>query len=112
LAENIEIGELDGTGRPIKKSFLETIDWAKNNRDIKVFSIKINGNYNAQIGELLETALLNKPRTIYQTERSKSFVLKNIKCSLCGMEAELFPNVLSGVGINIANVDKKSSFQE
>lgn len=105
-ASNIEIGELNESGESSKKSFAETITWAKNNRDVKVFSIKINGNYNADVGELHETALLNKPRTIYQTERSKSFVSPRIKCSLCGMETELFPNVLSGVGINIANVDK------
>lgn len=105
-ANDIEIGELDETGESSKKTFAETMKWAKENRNIKVFSIKINGNYNADDRELLETALLNKTRTIYQTERSKSFVSPNVKCSLCGTNAELYPNVLSGVGINIANVDK------
>lgn len=106
LAIDIEIGELTETGESNKKPFFETIDWAKKNRNVKVFSVRIGGAYNAEIKELLETALLNKPRSIYQTERSKSFVSSDIKCSLCGKDGELFPNVLSGVGINIANVDK------
>lgn len=105
-ANDIEIGELNDAGESSKKSFDEIIKWAKKERNVKVFSIKINGNYNASDKDLLEAALLNKPRTIYQTERSKSFVSPNVKCSLCGTETELFPNVLSGVGINIANVDK------
>ncbi len=105
-ANDIELGELNDTGESSKKTFAETMKWAKENRNIKVFSIRINENYNADDRELLETALLNKPRTIYQTERSKSFVSPNVSCSLCGIETELYPNVLSGVGINIANVDK------
>jgi hypothetical protein len=105
-ANDIELGELNDTGESSKKTFAETMKWAKENRNIKVFSIRINENYNADDRELLETALLNKPRTIYQTERSKSFVSPNVSCSLCGTETELYPNVLSGVGINIANVDK------
>jgi CRISPR-associated protein Cas8b/Csh1 subtype I-B len=109
-ATNIEIGELSETGESCEKSFHETIEWAKKKRNIKVFSIKINKEYNAQNEELLETALLNKPRIIYQTERSRSFISSDIRCSLCGAEAELFPNVLSGVGINIANVDKQVFF--
>ena len=105
-ANDIELGELNDTGESSKKTFAETMKWAKENRNIKVFSIRINENYNSDDRELLETALLNKPRTIYQTERSKSFVSPNVSCSLCGIETELYPNVLSGVGINIANVDK------
>jgi len=107
-ANDIEIGELSETGDPNRKSFYETVNWAKKYRNIKVFSIRINGEDNAK--ELLATALLNKPRIIYQTEKSRSFILPDIKCSLCGAETELFPNVLSGVGINIANVDKQVFF--
>lgn len=109
-AIDIEIGELSETGVSSKKSFYETIEWAKKNRNIKVFSVKINGEYNAKVKELLEYAIINKPRVIYQTERSRSFISPDIKCSLCGAEGELFPNVLSGVGINIANVDKQVFF--
>lgn len=105
-ATNVEIGELGQAEGSNNKTFYETIDWAKENKNIKVFSVAINGKYNAEIKELLETALLNKPRVIYQTERSRSFSSPGVKCSLCGAESELFPNVLSGVGINIANVDK------
>ncbi len=103
-SNDIEIGELCETGDSNKKSFFETINWAKTNKNIKVFSIKIEGKDNAK--ELLDAALSNKPRTIYQTEKSRSFHSPDIKCSLCGSNADLFPNVLSGVGINIANVDK------
>lgn len=105
-ATDIEIGELNEAGSTSKKAFFETMDWAKKNRNIKVFSVRMDGAYNAKIKELLETALLNKPRVIYQTERSRSFISQDTRCSLCGSDGELFPNVLSGVGINIANVDK------
>lgn len=106
IAANIEIGELGETGTQYEKSFFEVIEWAKKKRNIKVFSVRINGMYNAKNKELRETALLNKPKVIYQTEKSKSFVSPDVRCSLCGFDAELYPNVLSGVGINIANVDK------
>ena len=108
-SEEIEIGELDKEGKLEKKPFFETVEWAKKNKKINVFSVKINGKYNAEIKELLDFALKEKPRT-YQTDKVKSINSSGIKCSLCHTEAELFPNVLSGVGINIANVDKPGFF--
>lgn len=109
-ADNIETGELDIKGNLDKKSFFDTIDWAKKNKNIKVFSIRINGKYNSEIEGLLDFALINKPRIIFQTGKAKSFTLSGIKCILCDKEGELYPNVLSGVGINIANVDKPVFF--
>lgn len=111
-SNDIEIGELDKDGNLEKKSFLETVRWAADIKKIKVFSVRINGKYNAEIKDILDLALANKPRINYQTEKAKSLNLPGIKCSLCNKERELFPNVLSrdGVGINIANVDKPGFF--
>jgi CRISPR-associated Csh1 family protein len=109
-SEEVEVGELNKEGKLEKKPFFETVEWAKKTEKINVFSIKINGKYNAEIKELLDFALTNKPRIIYQTDKVKSINSSGIKCSLCHTEAELFPNVLAGVGINIANVDKPGFF--
>lgn len=109
-SKEIEIGELDIEGNLEKKSFFETVEWAKTNKNLKIFSVKINGKYNSQIKELVDDALRNKPLTIYQTDKAKSFKSTGERCSLCNTETELFPNVLSGVGINIANVDKPIFF--
>jgi len=109
-SKEIEVGELDKEGKLEKKPFFETVEWAKKTKKINVFSVKINGKYNAEIKELLDFALTNKPRIIYQTDKVKSIKSSGIKCSLCHTEAELFPNVLAGVGINIANVDKPGFF--
>lgn len=109
-SEEIEIGELDKEGNLEKKTFFDTVEWAKNNKNIKIFSVKINGKYNSQIKELVDYALRNKPLTIYQTDKAKSFKSAGERCSLCNTETELYPNVLSGVGINIANVDKPIFF--
>lgn len=109
-SKSIEIGELNEKGELEKKEFFEIVEWAKKNKKLKVFSVKINGKYNADIPKLLDHALMEKPNTIYQTNDAKSFNLQGIKCSLCDKEVELYPNVLSGVGINIANVDKPGFF--
>jgi CRISPR-associated Csh1 family protein len=109
-SEEIEIGELDKEGKLEKKPFFGTVDWAKKTKKINVFSVRINGKYNAGIKELLDLALRNKQKIIYQTDTVKSINSSGIKCSLCHTETELFPNVLAGVGINIANVDKPGFF--
>ena len=111
-AKDIEIGELDKDGNLDKKSFFDTIDWSKKNKKLKVFSVRINGEYNSQIKELLDFALTNKPKMIFQTDKAKSFNSPGIKCILCNCEGELYPNVLSGAGINIANVDKPVFFPD
>jgi len=109
-AKEIEIGELDKNGNLHKKSFFDVVDWAKTNKNIKIFSVKINGEYNSKMNELLNFALTNKPKIIFQTNKAKSFSSPGIKCILCDKDGELYPNVLSGVGINIANVDKPVFF--
>lgn len=107
---DVEIDVLDKDGNLCKKPFIDVVKWAKEDKKINVFSIKVNDNYNAGISDLLNFALTNKPREIYQTKRAKSFNLSGAKCILCNTDGELFPNVLNWVGINIANVDKPIFF--
>jgi len=109
-SNDIEIGELKEDGTLERKPFFETVEWAKKTKKIKVFSVKINDKYNAEIRELLDHSLREKPKAIYQTNDATSFNLPGVRCSLCHKETELFPNVLAGVGINIANVDKFGFF--
>ena len=63
-ASDIETGDLDKNGNLEKKSFFDTIDWAKKSKNIKVFSVKIDDKYNSEIKELLAFALTNKPKII------------------------------------------------
>jgi hypothetical protein len=108
-SEEVEVGELDKEGKLEKKPFFETVEWAKKTKKMKIFSVRINGKYNGEIRELLDL-WKEKPKIMYQTKDAESFKLDGVKCSLCDKEAELYPNVLSGVGINIANVDKPGFF--
>ncbi|MFA5196510.1 MAG: TM1802 family CRISPR-associated protein [Bacteroidales bacterium] len=107
-ATDVEIGELTPDGKLQRKSFLDTILWAKS-KSIRIFSVKINGKYCAEIPELLNEALLTKREAMYQTNMAQSTNLPE-KCSLCNVETVLYPNVLSGVGLNIGNVDKPGFF--
>jgi len=109
-SNDIEIGELKEDGTLERKPFFETVEWAEKTKKIKVFSVKINDKYNAEIRELLDLSLREKPKAIYQTKDATSFNSPSVRCSLCHRVAELFPNVLAGVGINIANVDKFGFF--
>ncbi|MBE9592564.1 MAG: hypothetical protein IMF19_03710 [Proteobacteria bacterium] len=108
-SEEVEVGELDKEGKLEKKPFFETVEWAKKTKKMKIFSVRINGKYNGKIRELPDL-WKEKPKIMYQTKDAESFKLDGVKCSLCDKEAELYPNVLSGVGINIANVDKPGFF--
>ena len=108
-SEDIEIGELKDDGTLERKPFFETVEWAKKTKKMKIFSVRIDGKYNGEIRELLDL-WREKPKIMYQTKDAESFKLDGVKCSLCDKEAELYPNVLSGVGINIANVDKPGFF--
>ena len=109
-SKDIEIGELKDDGTLERKPFFEAVEWAKKTKKMKVFSVRINGKYNAEIRELLDHSLEEKPKAIYQTNDATSFNSPDVRCSLCHKETELFPNVLAGVGINIANVDKFGFF--
>lgn len=107
-ATDVEIGELSPYGKLQRKSFLDTILWAKS-KGIRIFSVKIDGKYCAEIPGLLNEALLTKREAMYQTNMAQSTNFPE-KCSLCNVETVLYPNVLSGVGLNIGNVDKPGFF--
>jgi len=109
-SDSIEIEEQDQQGNLIKKPFYEVVDWAKKSKKIKIFSIRIDDKYNAEIKELRDFAFAAKSKAIYQTDKAKSFSTPGVSCSLCSQYGELFSNVLSGVGINIGNVDKQVFF--
>ena len=82
-SNDIEIGELKEDGTLERKPFFETVEWAKKTKKIKVFSVKINGKYNAEIRELLDLSLREKPKAIYQTKDATSFNSPGVRCSLC-----------------------------
>ncbi len=107
-ASDIEVNELNPNGTLQKKSFLDTILWAKE-KGIRIFSVKINGKYCAEIPELLEEAMAAKRTILYQTNMAQCTKTPE-NCSVCNKNAILYPNVLSGVGINISNVDKQGFF--
>ena len=109
-SDAIEIEEQDKQGNLIKKPFFEVVEWAKKSKKIKMFSVNISHKYNIGIKELRDFALAAKPKAIYQTDKARSFRSPGVGCSLCSQVEELFPNVLSGVGINIGNVDKQVFF--
>ena len=108
-SKDIEIDELKDDGTLERKPFRETVEWAKKTKKVKVFSVRINDKYNGEIRELLDL-WREKPKIMYQTKDATSFNLPDVRCSLCHKKTELFPNVLAGVGINIANVDKFGFF--
>ena len=58
-ASNVEIGELNSDGKLQQKSFIDTIIWAKS-EGIRIFSVKLNGKYCAEIPELLNEASVNQ----------------------------------------------------
>lgn len=104
-ARKIEIPELGQEGKKYL-DFKGALLWAIREKKVYVFSVKLNGKYPAEIEPLRRYALENKAKWIFQTKEAQSFYKEDTRCSLCGTEAELYPNILSGAGINIANVDK------
>jgi len=79
----------------------------KNKKGINVFTIMINDRYPGEVKEILDYALNQIAKNFYTTSDIKP--LKGV-CSICHYKAEVFPNVLNGVGINIANIDKPGFF--
>lgn len=110
-AHKIEIPELEQGGKKCL-NFEDALLWAIREKKIYVFSVKLNGKYPGEIEPLLRYALENKAKLIFQTKEARSFHKEGVRCSLCGIETELYPNVLSGAGINIANVDKVVFFPD
>lgn len=79
----------------------------ENKKGLNVFTIMIDGKYPGEIKELVDYSLAQIADGFYTTSETFS---ESGKCSVCHYENDLFPNVLSGVGINIANVNKPGFF--
>ena len=98
-------------GKIIQKDFWSIYNDKKksdsNKKGLNVFTITINNKYPGQINVILNYALNQIADSFY----SASGIEPTIgKCSICHHDDNLFPNVLSGVGINIANIDKPGFF--
>lgn len=98
-------------GKIIQKDFWSIYNKKKksdsNKKGLNVFSLMINGKYPGQIKEILDYALNQIAKGFYSTSDIEPITGK---CSICHYDDKLFPNVLSGTGINIANIDKPGFF--
>lgn len=101
------------SGKITKKDFWKIYHEKKksdnNKNGLNVFTIMIDGKYPGEIKELLNYALAKIAEEFYVTSVPKTFS-KIGTCSLCHREDKIFPNALSGAGINIANVNKPCFF--
>ncbi|OGL47827.1 MAG: hypothetical protein A2W05_09915 [Candidatus Schekmanbacteria bacterium RBG_16_38_10] len=98
-------------GKIIQKDFWISYNEKKrsesNKKGLNVFTIMIDGNYPGQIKEISDYALNQIAEGFYSTSGIEPIAGK---CSICHHDDKLFPNVLSGTGINIANIDKPGFF--
>lgn len=78
-----------------------------NKKGLNVFTIRINSKYPGQIKEISDYALNRIAESFYSTTDKEHITGE---CSICHHDNKLFPNVLSGTGINIANIDKPGFF--
>lgn len=98
----------DGTLRTVP--FLEAVRWAAKTRNLTVFSVKIQGCYPGDHPDIAHDALALKADTVFQTVGSPAHDAGT--CTLCRREGRVYPNVLSGSGFNIINVDKPGFFPD
>jgi CRISPR-associated protein Csh1 len=102
---------VEDDGKIIQKDFWNIYNKKKksdtNKKGLNVFTIMINGKYPGQIKEILDYALNQIAEGFYSTSGIEPITGK---CSICHHDDKLFPNVLSGTGINIANIDKPGFF--
>lgn len=99
------------TQQPFWEVFRNKKQSGKNKDGLNLFTIQINEKYPGEIPAIVKYSL-NKIAKRFYCPVSINFnpPPEEQTCSICNAEAELFPNVLSGVGINIANVDKPGFF--
>ncbi len=99
------------TQQPFWEVFRNKKQSGKNKDGLNLFTIQINGKYPGEIPAIVKYSL-NKIAERFYRPVSINFNSppEEQTCSICNAETELFPNVLSGVGINIANVDKPGFF--
>lgn len=102
---------IEKDGKVIQRDFWGIYNEKKksesNKKGLNVFTITIDGNYPGQLKEISDYALNQIAEGFYSTSGIESITGK---CSICYYDDKLFPNVLSGTGINIANIDKPGFF--
>ena len=98
-------------GKITKKDFWSIYDEKKksdkNKKGLNVFTITIDAKYPGEVKEILDYALEQIADSFYTASGIEPITGK---CSLCHSENKLFPNVLNGVGVNLANIDKPGFF--
>lgn len=102
---------VDEDGKITQKDFWSIYNEKKrsdsNKKGLNVFTITVCNKYPGQIKEILDYALSQIAEGFYTTSGIEPITGK---CSICHHDDKLFPNVLSGAGINIANIDKPGFF--
>ncbi|MCG2709029.1 MAG: TM1802 family CRISPR-associated protein, partial [Thermodesulfovibrionales bacterium] len=102
---------VEKNGKIIEKDFWSIYNGKKksesNKSGLNVFTITIDGKYPGQIKEISDYALNQIAESFYSASGIEHI---DGKCSICNHDDKLFPNVLSGTGINIANIDKPGFF--
>ncbi|MFH1287099.1 MAG: TM1802 family CRISPR-associated protein [bacterium] len=102
---------MEDAGKIEKKSFWEIYHsnkkTGKNTKGLNVFTIVIDGKYPGEIKEFVDDALAKIAESFYTISGVTPIAGA---CSICHNKDKLFPNVLSGVGINIANIHKAGFF--
>ena len=102
---------VEDSGQISKKDFWSIYHEKKksddNKKGLNVFTVMIDGKYPGEIKEILNYALNQIGEGFYITSDIDSLTGS---CAICHHKDRLFPNVLSGVGINIANIDKPGFF--
>ncbi len=111
IFENKTIKVVDSDGRLTQRDFWDIYHEKKqsvgNKKGLNVFTAMIDDKYPGEVREIVEYALNQIAEGFYTIT---GIAPKEGKCSLCHCKADLFPNVLRGVDINIANVDKPGFF--
>jgi CRISPR-associated protein Csh1 len=111
IFKNKTIKVIDSKGRLTQKEFWDIYHEREksesNKKGLNVFTVMIDGKYSGEVKEIMEYAL-NQIAEGFYTITGIAAIQR--ECSICHRKAKLFPNVLSGVGINIANVDKPGFF--
>ncbi len=111
-SDAVRIADPTLDGGDSRLPFLKVVQKAAREKGVRVFTVRLDGRYPGDIPELVVEALAQKPRIIFQTTQARAHEAPGLVCSLCRRETRVYPNVLSGAGINLANVDKPGFFPD
>lgn len=104
----------DSSGKIVQQNFWDIFhnhkQHEKNKKGLNFFTVKIESKFPGKIPTLLKYSLDRIAKRFYQPVSVNFAKTNNKVCSLCKTETDLFPNVLSGIGFNIANIDKPVFF--